>query len=432
MRVRVVLAVGAILAGLNIGAGCPLFPQPAPGGPTIGLELVADELTAPVALTHAGDGSGRLFIVEQIGRIRVINADGTMRATPFLDLRDRLATLNPIVEERGLIGLAFHPQYESNGRFFVFYSPSAAAVARISEFSVSDNDANRADATSERIILDIPQPQDNHNGGQLAFGPDDGYLYISTGDGGGANDIGNGHTATIGNAQDRTNLLGNILRINVDGATPFEIPADNPFVDDDDVRDEIYAYGLRNPWRFSFDQEDGETRIFAGDVGQGAWEEVDLIESGGNYGWFIREGANCLDPLGTAPDGCLTGFDGEPLIEPIIQYPHDTNQAISGISVIGGFVYRGAALSDFAGKYIFGDFSSNFLSPAGKLFVATESDAGWTTEELAIANRTGNRLNLFLFAFGTDEQNELYVLASQSAGPTGTGGFVYRIVPADN
>lgn len=224
---------------------------PIPVGPTVGLELVADGLSAPVQALSPPDGSGRLFVVDQVGRIRVVSADGVLLEEPFLDLRDRLVPLGPDLDERGALGLAFHPDYAANGRLFVYYSAPLRTegpagwdhTSHVSEFSVS-NDPDIADGGSERVVLQVDQPQANHNGGQVMFGPTDGHLYISLGDGGGGNDVGTGHTPAIGNAQDTTNLLGAILRIDVDGAEPYAIPADNPFAGIEG-RDEVFAYGLR-------------------------------------------------------------------------------------------------------------------------------------------------------------------------------------------
>lgn len=240
----------------------------------VGLELIADGLVAPVGLVAPPDGSGRLFVIDQIGKIRVINASGNLLDNPFLDLADRMVAINSGFDERGLLGLAFHPDYANNGRFFVFYTaPKQADIpvefdseTHISEFAVLPGDANCADSTSERVVLRFGKPQANHNGGQLAFGPD-GFLYIGVGDGGAANDEGTGHNLTIGNGQDKNSLLGKILRIDINGALPYEAPPSNPFVADPAGRDEIFAWGLRNPYRFSFDST-GQNRLFAADVGK--------------------------------------------------------------------------------------------------------------------------------------------------------------------
>ncbi len=433
------------LPGGNEGAapqaGTPAAaPSPAPSAPpsALGLQLVAEGLTAPLVATMTGDGSGRLFIADQAGIIRVVGADGKLQAEPFLDLRDRMIRLNPSYDERGLLGLAFHPNFRDNGRFFVYYSaplrPGGPAgwnhTSHVSEFKVTAGDPNRADPGSERVILQVDEPQANHNGGQIVFGPD-GYLYIPLGDGGGANDVGMGH-GPLGNAQDKSVLLGKILRIDVDGGDPYGIPPDNPFVGQDE-RPEVYAYGLRNPFRISFDRE-GSRQLFAGDVGQNQWEEVDIIVKGGNYGWHIKEGTHCFDPQRPMAEvqGCSdTGAGGEPLIDPIIEYPNAARPDGLGQAVIGGYIYRGRAVPGLAGAYVFGDWNSG--GGDGSIFVGTPPVSGqgpWPMAELRIANRANGRLGEFLLSFGQDEQGELYALTSQQQGPTGSTGKVYRIIQA--
>jgi len=414
--------------------GCP--PAPPVGPPEVGLQLVADGLTAPVDLQFAPDDSGRMFVVTQVGQILILDRSGAKLETPFLDLRDRVVTLNPRYDERGLLGLAFHPDFAANGRFFVFYNAPPAADSpvetdsfiRVSEFRASSADADLADRASERILLSLEKRQSNHNGGQLAFGPDS-YLYIAIGDGGGAGDQGDGHTGDIGNAQDKRKLFGKILRIDVDGGAPYAIPPDNPFAADPAARPEIYAYGLRNPWRFSFDlPPGGRTRLFAGDVGQALFEEVNLIEAGGNYGWRIREGGSCFNtsnfnvPRGSCSD---LGADGAPLIFPILEYGRDRGQ-----SVIGGYVYRGSAIPPLRGKYVFGDLSASLLTADGRLFVAAEAaDGTWSFDELRIAGRSNGSLGRYLYAFGRDPAGELYVLTNTTNNPTGAGGALFKLVP---
>lgn len=410
-----------------------------PVGGAVAVEQVASGLTSPVKLLEPPDDSGRLFIIDQIGLIRVVSATGELLPEPFLDLRDRMVALMPGFDERGLLGLAFHPSYATNGRLFVYYSaplrPGGPAgwnhTSHISEFRVSA-DPDRADPDSERLILQVDQPQFNHNGGTVLFGPNDGYLYISLGDGGGANDVGLGHTPGIGNGQDLTNLLGSILRIDVDGAEPYAIPNDNPFVGTLG-RDEIFAYGLRNPYRMSFDLG-GAHELYIADVGQDLWEEVNLGFGGANYGWNIKEGTHCFDPGNPeqSPEECRgTGYLlDDPLVDPIIEYPNHHQPDGLGSAVIGGHVYRGAMLPQFHGRYIFGDWSAHHFDEAeGLLLVAQPRKGGlWKVSELRIHNRPEGRLGHYVLGFGEDAAGEVYVLTTDNVGPTGETGTVYRIV----
>jgi len=421
----------------------PAPPSPAPDfEPVIGLELVAEGFTAPLVLVPPGDGSGRLFVADQTGLIWVLAPGGERLAQPFLDLRDRMVALQTRYDERGLLGLAFHPDYAQNGRFFVYYSaplrrdgpPGWNHTSHVAEFRVAPDDPTRALPDSERVILQIDQPQSNHNGGQIIFGPD-AYLYIAVGDGGGAHDLGVGHP-DIGNGQDLSNLLGAILRIDVDptGVQPYGIPADNPFVGREG-RDEIWAYGLRNPFRMAFDTG-GARQLLAGDVGQNLWEEVNVVVPGGNYGWRIREGTHCFDPRNPTnpPASCPdVGLNGDPLIDPVIEYGNANVAGGIGISVIGGYVYRGAALPQFYGRYVFGDWSRAFARGDGILLVATPGEAPgtlWPFEEVRIATSATGRLDRYLLSFGQDANGELYVLTTDAPGPFGDTGRVFRIVPA--
>jgi glucose/arabinose dehydrogenase len=407
------------------------------------VDLIAEGLTAPVALMEPPDASNRLFVVDQTGRIRIIDATGTLQSAPFLDLTSAIVQLNPDFDERGLLGLAFHPQYATNGRFYVYYSSPVRAgtpadynhTAVISEFRVSAGDANRADIASERVLLQIPEPQFNHNGGTLAFGPD-GFLYISLGDGGGGDDNGMGHVADWygandgGNGQDvEANLLGSILRIDVNSGNPYGIPADNPFVGEDGL-DEIYAYGFRNPYRMSFDAG-GTGMLLVGDAGQELFEEVSVVTNGGNYGWNVKEGTHCFNtndpetPRASCPD---VGEFGEPLIDPVIEYDNAKDGSGVGIVVVGGYVYRGSDVPDLAGRYIFGDYSTSFDAAGGQVFAATVSGSGpWSFEELRFGS-TDSRLNAYVLGFGQDNEGEVYVLTSETGTPSGTTGRVWRLV----
>ncbi len=294
-------------------------------------------------------------------------------------------------------------------------------------------------------MLQIDKPQFNHNGGTVAFGPD-GFLYVSIGDGGGANDVGPGHVEDWyaanagGNGQDvQANLLGNLLRIDVDGSTPYEIPPDNPFADGAgcaDGCDEIFAYGFRNPYRFSFDMAGGRDLLVA-DAGQGLWEEVSLVRRGGNYGWNVKEASYCFDAEDStvSPPSCPNAVSGSHpdagarLVRPVIEYANIQNpRGGLGLVVIGGHVYRGSDVRQLRGRYIFGDFSRAFANGDGTLFSAVSRRRGlWTMQELVVANFPGRRLGHFLLGFGQDAAGEVYVLTSDNVGPTGNTGRVYRI-----
>ena len=389
----------------------------------VGLETLATGLGAPLDVAFAPDADRR-YVADQTGRLLVHGADG-LRSRPAFDIHDRIESGG----EKGLLGVALHPGFADNRRLFVRYSaPSRAGTPSgfshtfaLSEFRV-DDEGTRVDPDSERTLLEIPQPQANHNAGDLAFGPD-GFLYVAVGDGGAGGDQGAGHVddwydaVDGGNGQDVTeNLLGSVLRLDVDSdgdGAPYGIPDDNPLVGRDGL-DEQYAWGFRNPWRMSFDGTD----LFVGDVGQNAYEEVSLVEKGGNYGWNVREGAHCF----RASDCPTTGPDGERLVDPIIEYPHG-GAAVSGISVIGGAVYRGSAMPGMDGVYVFGDFRVQ-----GRLFAATRPDGGertWPTTTVDLAGDGSEKLQ-GLRSFGRDADGELYVVGTGSEG-----GALHRLVPVE-
>jgi glucose/arabinose dehydrogenase len=419
--------------------------QAHPGGPpTAALRLVAEGLTSPVTMVPANDGSRRQFVVDQAGTIRILRPDGTLAPRPFLDLRDHLVDLMPDFDERGLLGLAFHPQYAKNGRLFVYYSaplrPGAPdgfnVTSTISEFRVSASDPDHVDPATERVLLQVDKPQFNHNAGTILFGPKDGYLYISIGDGGGANDIGLGHVDDWfagnagGNGQDVThNLLGNILRIDVDHGRPYGIPRGNPFVGKEGL-DEIYAYGFRNPYRMSFDLG-GRRNLLVGDEGQSGWEEVDIVARGGNYGWNVREATHCFDAENeTVPPATCPARDpeGDPLINPVVEYPNAAQAGGLGVAIIGGYVYRGRDLPGLRGRYVFGDFSRAIDRPDGSVFVATPRPRGlWDRQELRVSNTADGRVGRYVLGFGQDQRGEVYVLTTENPGPTGTTGKVFRL-----
>jgi len=346
--------------------------------PQLALSSFVSGLNAPVGLEAPNDGTRRLFVVEQGGTIRIIQ-NGSVLSTAFLDLTAKIESGG----EKGLLGLAFHPDFSRNRRFFVNFTRRVNTQLQsvISEFGVSPVNPDQADPASERQLLVVDQPFDNHNGGQLAFGPD-GFLYIGFGDGGGAGD-------PFGNGQNLQTLLGKMLRIDVDGSPvpgkQYAIPADNPFASSGGLA-EIWAYGLRNPWRFSFDRATG--RLFAADVGQDNFEEVDLITKGGNFGWNIMEGDHCFPPGTSLCD--TTG-----LILPINEYAHD---AAGGIAIIGGFVYHGSTIPGLAGTFVFGDLASGHV---------------WGLQEVAQGNLQRTLLlthNLTVSSFGQDTDGELYLI----------------------
>jgi len=411
-------------------------PVAASSKPKVKLELVAKGFTAPMEFLSANDGTGRMFLVDQIGLVKIVQADGTLLGEQFLDIGNRMVELKAGYDERGLLGLAFHPDFAENGRVFVFYSAPLRneadegwdCTSRVSEFSVSESDPNKVDTTTEKVLLEVDKPQSNHNGGGIAFGPD-GYLYIPLGDGGNADDVGLGH-APDGNGQNTTTFLGKILRIDVDnseGDLAYGIPADNPFVGKEGILPEIYALGLRNPWRLSFDIG-GDSSLFVSDAGQNLWEEVDIVRSGGNYGWNIREGTHCFDTKNPdeSPASCSNkGAAGEILIDPIIEYGHDL-----GTVVVGGYVYHGLSLPDMQGKYIFSDWSNNFDKGNGTLLVATPSQDGiWSWREIEIAGHSSGRVDSFIRALGMDEEGEIYLLTSNEMGPNNSTGKIFKIVP---
>lgn len=352
--------------------------------PQTGLETFAQGLNAPASINHAGDS--RLFVVEQTGTIQIVDEQGEINSEPFLNIEDRISYGG----ERGLLGLAFHPDYETNGYFYVNYT-GPDGDTHVSEFSVSESDPDLANPDSERILLTIDQPYSNHNGGEIRFGPE-GYLYIGTGDGGSAGDPEN-------RAQDMTSLLGKMLRIDVDGV-PYLIPPDNPFVDDPDARDEIWSSGMRNPWRFSFDKETGD--LWIADVGQNEYEEVNYepAESNGglNYGWRCYEGNHEYNTDGCQDQGAYTF--------PVHEYSHTQT---GGCSVTGGFVYRGEAYPNMQGHYLFADYCND------KIWTLYDDNGNWETTFQS--QFSGNNFA----TFGEDSAGELYVAGLST-------GTIYKIV----
>lgn len=386
--------------------------------PELVLVEVADGLSSPIAARHAGDGSGRLFILERAGRIRILDADGTLLATPFLDFSND--GLTQVTGEGGLLGIDFHPDYENNGLFFLNYTTPGVGATQIARYSVSAGDPNVADPNSGTVILSIPQDFSNHNGGDIHFGPD-GFLYIGMGDGGSGNDPND-------RAQDPQSLLGKMLRIDVDstgvssanacgddsgGPTLYAIPPNNPFVGDDGICDETWALGLRNPFRFSFDRDTGD--MFIGDVGQNAFEEVSFqpaASTGGeNYGWDCLEGFQEVGPSAAVCE------DTPPVVtDPILVYAHTSSPADS---ITGGYRYRGP-VGDSRGIYYFGDIRRQ------ELYAGTESGGAWTFSVFPQPYRTsdgGQLSQIPVVAFGEDEAGHVYVIDF--------GGTIYSIGSPD-
>jgi quinoprotein glucose dehydrogenase len=415
-KTRICSLATAGLIGASLCAMAGTAGAADPGSPTINLadpppsldtspmpivvEIAYPQLwiSRPVVITGAGDGSGRLFVASQTGEIYFIREEDTDVEEPtlFMDLNEAVSYKDRENEE-GLLGLTFHPKFKENGKFYVYYTTSERPhVSIISEFQRDADDPNKGDITSGRELMQIQQPFWNHNGGTLVFGPD-GYLYIGLGDGGKAND-------PLGAGQDLSKLLGSILRIDVDRQDPgraYAIPQDNPFVGRRNVWPEIYAYGLRNVWRMSFDPKNGA--LWAADVGQNLWEEVNLIEAGGNYGWNLREGANPFT-IGSPGSGPREG-----LIEPLVEYPHTEDW---GKSVTGGAVYRGSATPELDGYYLYGDYVS------GRLWALKyDYDSGQVLENRPIAWK-----QLPVFTFGQTDSGEV-LMSTQTAG-----GRIYKFV----
>lgn len=341
--------------------------------------LVASGLENPIGLANAGDGSGRLFVLEQAGRIRILQ-NGNLLPEPFLDIRDRISCCG----ERGLLGLAFHPRYAENGYFYVNYTDSNGNTV-IARFQAANPQDLRADPASEMAILNIEQPYRNHNGGAVVFGPD-GYLYLGLGDGGSAGD-------PLNAGQSTNTLLGKVLRIDIDAAEPYAAPPDNPFTLGGGLA-EVWAYGLRNPWRISFDRLTGD--LYIADVGQNTVEEINVLPSGSpsgaNFGWNYREGSRPFQ--GSPPAGLA-------LIDPVADYNHT-----KGCSVTGGYVYRGSILPQWQGIYLYGDYCT------GLIWGLLNTPQGWRDAELF-------KTNFNITSFGEDETGEVYLVDY--------GGGVYRL-----
>jgi glucose/arabinose dehydrogenase len=391
------VAVTALLAGFGACGGDGAGPSPVPtpssgacgagapvaGIPALSARLVVSGLRNPLDLQSVTEDRERLYVVEQGGRIRVVRS-GQLQAASFLDVSDRVTAGG----ERGLLGLAFHPRFAQNRRLFVNYT-NRAGDTHVAEFQAGSPDA--ADASTERVLLRVAQPFSNHNGGGLAFGSD-GYLYIGLGDGGSSGD-------PMGNGQRLDTLLGKMLRIDVDGLQPYAVPADNPFRSRPGAQPEIWAFGLRNPFRFAFDRASGD--LYIGDVGQGAVEEIDVAPArtgGQNYGWNVTEGSACFSPR--------TGCDRSGITLPVYEYDHS-----QGCSVTGGVVYRGCRMPGLSGTYFFGDFCSGFVRSFRVAGGAATEARAWSLGGIDAVS-----------SFGVDADGEVYVVDYD--------GEVYRLEPA--
>tara|TARA_R110002111_G_scaffold2705_4_gene17941 strand:- start:27583 stop:29553 length:1971 start_codon:yes stop_codon:yes gene_type:complete len=374
--------------------GVPAFPELEwEGWQAVDEELGKVVPLRPMVITHANDGSGRIFVATQSGMIHVIDKKSPGKTKLFLDIRSKVAPWKKNNEE-GMLGLAFHPDYKENGQFFVYYTAEGTPRKSIvSRFQVSADNPNKADADSEQIVMDIDQPYGNHNGGSIEFGPD-GYLYIGLGDGGSGND-------PLGNGQNLENLLGSILRIDVNktaNGKHYAIPADNPFVGQAKAKPEIYAYGLRNVWRLSFDPKTGT--LYAGDVGQDLWEEINIIKKGGNYGWSVHEGTQ---NFGNRPQTTKAE-----LIDPIWEYDHRV-----GRSITGGTVYRGKRLPELEGMYVYADFVS------GKIWALEYDEQSGEVKRNMLISAGG----IPVMSFGTDADGELYYTVQTVKGGEGIFRF---------
>ncbi|HUF63324.1 MAG TPA: PQQ-dependent sugar dehydrogenase [Verrucomicrobiales bacterium] len=400
------------------------------------LEKVAEGFVSPVGLVAYPGEEGLLTILDQVGVAWLVGTGGKRLPEPFLDLRSKVAKLNEGFDERGLLGLAFHPSFATNGRIFVYYSgPLREGAPRgwdhtsvIAEFRVKEGERS-ADLASEKVLLQIDEPQFNHNSGNVLFGPD-GFLYISTGDGGAANDVGPGHVPG-GNAQDPEQLLGKILRIDVDRGDPYGIPADNPFAGRDG-RDEIFALGLRNPWGLAF-LPDG--RLILADIGQNRFEEVNIIEKGGNYGWNIREGFSGFDPdkaMDVVIEKPNVDAAGKPFAEPVLVYKNPkafpTDAEARGASICGGYVYRGKSIPGLRNRYVFGDWTFMWGLGKGSLFSANAEGSRWELKPLPVEGASNGQIDSFMLAIGEGADGELYILTNKAGGLTGETGVVWKLV----
>ena len=479
MRGRIVVA-GLLLALAPAAFAAEVITNPIPkpveqGDVKASLELVAEGLNSVVWMATPGDGSGRLFLCDQPGIMRLVK-DGKLVSQPVADLRSRVVEVRPGFDERGLLGLAFHPDFAKKGapgegKLYTYTSepvdanvksdfsldmkvaPEAPPLpldhqAVIAEWKLS-SDGQTLDLASRREVMRIDQPQFNHDGGTIVFGPDK-MLYIGLGDGGAANDTGPGHTDGTGNGQDLSKALGKILRVDplaqsgkksANGG--YSVPTDNPFVNQKGALPEIWAYGLRNPWRMAFSGD----QLIAGEVGQEHIEEVNIIQKGGNYGWRTMEGPFYFDP--TAPKGQnifrqppagQTAADSK-MIGPVVMYDHD-----EGISIAGGYVYRGSAIPALKGQYVYGEWTDVEYTQktnkdgsvvmqkknlgVGRVFYSDLNSRTPMVHELVITGTPTQQAPGYITAVGEDEKGELYIMTNDKGGPIGEGSKVWKLVPA--
>lgn len=433
-----------VCGGLMVAAGCSLSSSTASAQVTkpVALRLVAEGYVSPINLIPFEDGSGRVLIGDQVGVIKLLSKEGPAKV--FLDLRPKLTKLKDGFDERGVLGIALHPKFNANGKFYVYYSAPLRAggpekwdhTSHVSEFRTLPDDRSQADPSYEKRLLQIDQPQANHNSGRMAFGPD-GFLYISSGDGGNGSDVGLGHPPQ-GNGQDLTTHLGKVLRIDVDSGSPYGVPKDNPFVGNSKARPEIYAFGMRNPWGLSFDRG-GSRELFVSDVGQNRFEEVNIIVKGGNYGWNLREGFEGFDPkapLKAAETRAEKDAEGRPFQDPIFVYknakgfPKDADAG--GTSITGGYVYRGKAIPQLAGCYVFADWSRIWTKSDGAVYYASRPEAPgkpWRMQLLPLAGLPNGELGKCIVALGENADGELYVMTNDGRGLVGETGKVFKLVP---
>ena len=409
----------------------------------VALRLVAEGYVSPLNLIPFTDGSGRVLIGDQMGVVKLLSREGPAKV--FLDLRPKLTALKNGFDERGLLGLALHPKFNDNGKFYIYYSAPLRKdgpekwdhTSHISEFRTLPNDRSQADPAYEKLLLQIDKPQANHNSGRIAFGPD-GFLYIGVGDGGNGSDVGLGH-APEGNGQTLSTHLGKILRIDVDSGNPYGVPKDNPFVGNPKVKPEIYAFGMRNPWGLSFDRG-GARELFVADVGQSRFEEVNIIAKGGNHGWNLREGFEGFDPkapLVKPATRAEKDAEGRAFVDPAFVYKNakgfPNDPAAGGTSITGGYVYRGQAIPSLTGRYVFADWSRTWNKADGGLYVATRSEPGsgkpWRVEALMLAGVPETGLGKCIVALGENADGELYVMTNDERGLIGETGKVFKIVP---